>query len=174
MKREVLHGCLRLLETNPLRSSDAMQIASTLAWHSDRFVSADARQCAAARTSGLSYPALGPLNQLDKTPALVGSQARKLPSNRAEYGRRDDHVLRPGMHVAEQSLERSCAQAGRTGCTVGERRNLMGGPCHVRHRETNHRMLANGKFLAGLQRLLHFLPGFVYQRAPGAINSFGP
>jgi predicted nucleic acid-binding protein len=51
---EVVLGCVRLLETNPLRSSDAIQIASALAWHSDTFVSADARQCAAARTSGLS------------------------------------------------------------------------------------------------------------------------
>ncbi|HLQ78946.1 MAG TPA: type II toxin-antitoxin system VapC family toxin [Terriglobia bacterium] len=51
---EVLLGCVRLLETNPLRSSDAIQIASALAWHSDIFVSADARQCAAAKTSGLS------------------------------------------------------------------------------------------------------------------------
>jgi predicted nucleic acid-binding protein len=42
------------LETNPLRSSDAIQIASALAWHSDMFVSADARQCAVAKTSGLS------------------------------------------------------------------------------------------------------------------------
>lgn len=51
---EVLLGCVRLLETNPLRSSDAIQIASALAWHSDMFVSADARQCATAKTSGLS------------------------------------------------------------------------------------------------------------------------
>jgi predicted nucleic acid-binding protein len=51
---EVLLGYVQLLETNPLRSSDAIQIASALAWHSDMFVSADARQCAAAKASGLS------------------------------------------------------------------------------------------------------------------------
>ena len=51
---EVLLGCVRLLETNPLRTSDAIQIASALAWNSDTFASADARQCAAARASGLS------------------------------------------------------------------------------------------------------------------------
>jgi len=51
---EVLLASVRLLETNPLRSSDALQIASALAWHSDTFVSADARQCAAAKASGLS------------------------------------------------------------------------------------------------------------------------
>ena len=51
---EVTLTCIRLLETNPLRSSDAIQIASALAWRSDVFVSADARQCAAAKTSGLS------------------------------------------------------------------------------------------------------------------------
>jgi len=51
---EVILGCVQLLEANPLRSSDAIQIASALAWHADAFVSADARQCAAAKASGLS------------------------------------------------------------------------------------------------------------------------
>ena len=51
---EVLLGCVQILESNSLRSSDAIQIASALAWHSDTFVSADTRQCAAARASGLS------------------------------------------------------------------------------------------------------------------------
>jgi len=51
---EVLLASVRLLETNPLRSSDALQIASALAWHSDTFVSACARQCVTAKTSGLS------------------------------------------------------------------------------------------------------------------------
>jgi len=51
---EVTLSCIQLLETNSLRSSDAIQIASALAWRSDMFVSADARQCAAARASGLS------------------------------------------------------------------------------------------------------------------------
>jgi predicted nucleic acid-binding protein len=51
---EVALSCIRLLETSPLRSSDAIQIASALAWRSDVFVSADAKQCAAARSSGLT------------------------------------------------------------------------------------------------------------------------
>ena len=51
---EVILSCVRLLETSPLRSSDAIQIASALAWHADLFVSADARQCAAARVAGLN------------------------------------------------------------------------------------------------------------------------
>lgn len=51
---EVLLSSIRLLETNPLRSSDAIQIASAMAWHADVFVSADDKQCAAAKTSGLS------------------------------------------------------------------------------------------------------------------------
>ncbi len=51
---EVTLNCLRILETNPVRSSDAIQIASALAWNADVFVSADARQCAAAKASGLS------------------------------------------------------------------------------------------------------------------------
>ena len=51
---EVILSCVRLLETSSLRSSDAIQIASALAWHADLFVSADARQCAAARVAGLN------------------------------------------------------------------------------------------------------------------------
>jgi predicted nucleic acid-binding protein len=50
---EVTLSCIRLLEESSLRSSDAIQIASALAWHADVFASADARQCAAARASGL-------------------------------------------------------------------------------------------------------------------------
>lgn len=50
---EVIWSCVHLLETNPLRSSDAIQIASALAWHADIFVSADDRQCVAAKASGL-------------------------------------------------------------------------------------------------------------------------
>ena len=50
---EVTVSCVRLLETSPLRSSDALQIASALAWHADVFVSADQKQCAAAKASGL-------------------------------------------------------------------------------------------------------------------------
>jgi hypothetical protein len=50
---EVLLRSIRLLEAHPLRASDAIQIASALAWSADVFVSADARQCTAARTSGL-------------------------------------------------------------------------------------------------------------------------
>ena len=50
---EVLLGAIRLLETHPLRSSDAIQISSALAWQADVFVSADARQCSAAKASGL-------------------------------------------------------------------------------------------------------------------------
>jgi predicted nucleic acid-binding protein len=55
---EVLLNCIDLLETSPLRSSDAIQIASALAWRADVFVSADARQCAAAKASGLDVVAL--------------------------------------------------------------------------------------------------------------------
>ncbi len=50
---EVLLGGIRLMESNPLRASDAIQISSALVWHADAFVSADARQCATAKASGL-------------------------------------------------------------------------------------------------------------------------
>lgn len=51
---EVLLESIRLLESNPLRSSDAIQIASALVWRADLFVSADARQFAVARTTGMN------------------------------------------------------------------------------------------------------------------------
>ena len=53
MADEVLLGGIRLLELFPLRASDALQISSALAWQADVFVSADARQCSAAKAAGL-------------------------------------------------------------------------------------------------------------------------
>ena len=51
---EVLDRAVILLERHPLRSSDALHVAAAAAWRADRFVSADARQCAAARGMGLA------------------------------------------------------------------------------------------------------------------------
>ena len=51
---DVLLRSAILLEAHPLRASDAIQIASALAWRADAFVSADLRQCAAAKTAGLN------------------------------------------------------------------------------------------------------------------------
>ena len=56
---DVLLRSIRLLEAHPLRASDAIQIASALAWSADIFVSADARQCTAARAAGLDVIRLG-------------------------------------------------------------------------------------------------------------------
>ena len=50
---EVLLGGISLLESFPLRASDAIQISSALVWRADVFASADARQCAAAKAAGL-------------------------------------------------------------------------------------------------------------------------
>jgi predicted nucleic acid-binding protein len=50
---DVLLRSVRLLEAHPLRASDAIQVSSALVWGADKFVSADARQCAAAKASGL-------------------------------------------------------------------------------------------------------------------------
>ena len=50
---EVTLSCIELLESYSLRSSDAVQIASALAWRADAFASADAKQCSAARAAGL-------------------------------------------------------------------------------------------------------------------------
>jgi len=54
MTDEVILKSVDILEKSPLRSSDAIQIASALEWRADIFVSADARQCAAAKAAGLS------------------------------------------------------------------------------------------------------------------------
>src|SRR5262249_4235781 len=50
---EVLLGGLALLESYPLRASDAIQISSALVWRADVFASSDLRQCAAAKAAGL-------------------------------------------------------------------------------------------------------------------------
>ena len=50
---EVLARAIELLERFPLRSSDALHVASALEWGSNLFVSADDRQCAAAEACGL-------------------------------------------------------------------------------------------------------------------------
>ena len=49
---------VELLERWPLRSSDALHIASAAAWSAELFVSADERQCAAARRYGLQVERL--------------------------------------------------------------------------------------------------------------------
>ncbi len=58
MADEVLLGGIRLLELFPLRTSDALQISSVLAWQAGVFVSADARQSSAAQAAGLKVAKL--------------------------------------------------------------------------------------------------------------------
>ena len=53
MTDEVLIAGIELLESYPLRASDAIQISSALIWQADVFASADARQCSAAKSAGL-------------------------------------------------------------------------------------------------------------------------
>lgn len=50
---EVLLGSVRLLESHPLRASEAIHISSALIWKADAFASADGHQCAAAKAAGL-------------------------------------------------------------------------------------------------------------------------
>ena len=50
---DVLASGVSLLETNPLRVMDALHVACAVAVETDRFVSADHRQLAAARKVGL-------------------------------------------------------------------------------------------------------------------------
>ena len=50
---QVVARAVELLERWPLRSSDSLHVASAAEWAADLFVSADERQCAAARGYGL-------------------------------------------------------------------------------------------------------------------------
>ncbi len=50
---EVVRNTVMSLENNQLRGMDAIHVGSALALHVDVFVSADARQCAAATAAGL-------------------------------------------------------------------------------------------------------------------------
>jgi predicted nucleic acid-binding protein len=53
-----VHKAIELLERHPLRTLDALHVASALEWKPDLFVSADRRQLAAAEHEGLSVRAV--------------------------------------------------------------------------------------------------------------------
>ena len=55
---QVVARAVALLERWPLRSSDALHVASAAEWSAELFVSADERQCAAARGHGLQVEEL--------------------------------------------------------------------------------------------------------------------
>ena len=56
---EVIAQAVALLEQFPLRSADALHVACASEWSTDLFVSADERQCAAARAHGLRVETVG-------------------------------------------------------------------------------------------------------------------
>ncbi len=53
LTQEVIQSGIQLLETNPLRTMDALHVACAIAWKTDLFVSSDHRQLAAAKNAGL-------------------------------------------------------------------------------------------------------------------------
>ena len=55
---EVIAQAVALLERFPLRSADALHVACASEWSTDLFVSADDRQCKAARARGLPVEAI--------------------------------------------------------------------------------------------------------------------
>jgi predicted nucleic acid-binding protein len=55
---QVIARAIDILEKWPLRSSDSLHIASAAEWSAQLFVSADERQCAAARQYGLQVEEL--------------------------------------------------------------------------------------------------------------------
>lgn len=54
----LLHRAVQALETSPLRGMDAMHIGAAVVAQADVFLSADARQCSAARSAGLKVVAV--------------------------------------------------------------------------------------------------------------------
>ena len=54
----VMASCVDVLENNPLRTLDAVHVASAVEWGAELFVSADKRQLAAARRVGLATRAV--------------------------------------------------------------------------------------------------------------------
>ena len=57
---QVVAQAVKLLELWPLRSSDSIQVACATEWSAQLFVSADGRQCAAAKAYGLKVEELKP------------------------------------------------------------------------------------------------------------------
>jgi predicted nucleic acid-binding protein len=55
---DVLARAVELLERWPVRSSDSLHVASAAEWSAELFVSADEKQCAAARAYGLQVEEL--------------------------------------------------------------------------------------------------------------------
>ena len=55
---QVIAQAVTLLEQFPLRSADALHVACASEWSTDLFVSADDRQCVAARAHGLRVEAI--------------------------------------------------------------------------------------------------------------------
>ena len=55
---EVVQQAVAVLEASPLRGMDALHIGAALACRADLFVSADAKQCAAAKALGLKVAPL--------------------------------------------------------------------------------------------------------------------
>lgn len=50
---DVVQSSIKVLESAPVRTMDAIHLACAMAWHADLFASADLRQIAAAKTMGL-------------------------------------------------------------------------------------------------------------------------
>ncbi len=55
---QVLALAIKSLEENPLRAMDAIHVGCAIAWRAEMFISADKRQCAAARKAALKVTML--------------------------------------------------------------------------------------------------------------------
>ena len=55
----VIASSMQVLEKNPVRAMDALHLACAQVWQADVFVSADVRQLAAAKKTGLRIHSVG-------------------------------------------------------------------------------------------------------------------
>ena len=75
----------------------------------------------------------------------------ELPADSLVDRRRCDEVLRAGVHIAEQTLDRPGTQAQRPGGLIDELRNLVGGRRHIDHRRPNQGLLPERQGLVAIE-----------------------
>ena len=112
------------------------------------------------------------VHEIEENPLLRVSQAGKLAAGIADDRRRRGDVLRAGVHVAEQTLDRASAQRQRAGRRVHELRDLLTAPCDVRQGEPHQGVLPDVELSTSVERLVDVAPRLVHQRPRGSVRPF--
>src|SRR6478672_9665511 len=91
------------------------------------------------------------VDEIEEDPLLACGEPGQLPAGATEdEGCRGD-VLRTGVHVAEQSLDRAGAERNRSGRLVNELRYVMARPRDVGHGQPHQRLLTRGQGMPAVQ-----------------------